>query len=206
MILSRLCLNPMHRDTYRFIGDRYRIHQALTACAGMSRQEGGILFRIEDGPVILIQSQVELDWDRLGLAEGALKAAPESKILQINPGVGQEFSFRLLCHPTKKVPVEGKKNSVQRTLRTDEEQIEWLRRKADQNGFHLIQVELTPETWRDTKPASDGDGKRCEVISATRFDGLLKVSDCEKFLAGISKGVGPHKAYGLGMISLAQKI
>lgn len=192
----------MHKDTYRFVGDRYRIHQSLTACAGMSRKEAQILFRIEDGPVLLVQSDVELDWDRLGLAEGALLAPPESKPFCVEPSVGREFSFRLLCHPIKKVQVEGRKNSAQRTLRTDEEQIEWLRRKADQNGFRLLQVELTHETWRDTKPALETDRKRSEVISATRFDGRLVVSEPEMFRQGFEKGIGPHKAYGLGLLSL----
>jgi CRISPR system Cascade subunit CasE len=202
MILSRICLNPMHSDTYRFASDPYRIHQALTACASLSRQEASILFRMDDGPTLIVQSDTELNWEKLGLREGALLQEPQSKAFDPSIRVGQQFGFRLRCNPAKKVKVEGKKNSQFKTIRDVEGQIEWLKSKGGQFGFSLLSVEHTHEEWTDTKPPKSGDGIRKPRVSGTRFDGELIVTDTEKFREGLAKGIGPQKAYGFGLLSL----
>lgn len=54
-------------------------------------------------------------------------------------GAGNRFGFDLLCIPSKKEKREGK-NSRRILLKTEEERVEWLRKKAEQNGFSLLWV------------------------------------------------------------------
>ena len=37
---------------------------------------------------------------------------------------------------------------------------------------------------------------------AVRFSGVLEITDAERFRDGYLRGVGPEKAYGLGMLML----
>lgn len=54
------------------------------------------------------------------------------------------------------------------------------------------------------------DGRRFPLpnqkhqFSAARFDGILQITEAEKFLAALENGIGPAKGYGFGLLSLAR--
>lgn len=209
MILSRIVFNPMNAAVYRFVGDPYGLHIRLCQCFAASRAEAGILYRIEEGPVLLVQSELEADWSKLGLPDSALRGLPASKTFEPEFLLGQRLSFRLRCRPSVKKAEEGHKHSKQRYLRTDEERRQWLARQGERWGFRVEQVEVSQERWHDTKPGQPAppagkDGKRVDTFPATRFDGVLVVTDPDKIREAVRKGIGPQKAYGFGLLSLAR--
>lgn len=109
---------------------------------------------------------------------------------------GQVFSFDLLTHPSKKQK-QANGNSKRVFLRTSEERAAWLSRQGEKNGFHVIGL-------YEEEPY-DMHGKRSTGIMklrVVRMKGQLQVVDAEKFAAAYQNGIGPEKAYGLGMLLL----
>lgn len=113
---------------------------------------------------------------------------------RFHPGLA--LGFDLLAYPCKKVDV-GRANSVRAFLTTSQERRAWLVRQGEKNGFAL-------RVLREDEPA-DMRGKRrtgLVQIRAVRFSGVLEITDAERFRDGYLRGVGPEKAYGLGMLML----
>ncbi len=212
MILSRIQFNPFHARTYALVGDAYELHRRLCGCLSSSRQEASILFRIEPGPVLLVQSEFEPDWSNFGEPAEVFKSKPECKPFNPEFAQGQRLTFRLRCRPCKKQAEEGSKHSKLRFLRTETERLEWLKRQGEKYGFVIESVEATYERWIDTKQAHQGeisgtDGrerKKSASLPAIRFDGVLIVHDPSCFLKALQFGIGPQKAYGFGLLSVAR--
>ncbi|MDX2064748.1 MAG: type I-E CRISPR-associated protein Cas6/Cse3/CasE [Fimbriimonadaceae bacterium] len=206
MILSRLVFNPLHAGAYKLADDPYGLHIRLCACAQKCRAEGAILYRWEEGPVLLVQSDGPLDWSKLELPPNALRGEPQSKPFDPSFRVGQRLTFRIRCRPCKKVKVEPGKNSRLRALRTEEARLDWLARQGHKAGFLVEHVEATQEVWQDTRPSQNEreDMSLRERVPATRFDGVLVVQNPEQLLAAVRQGIGPQKAYGFGMLSLGR--
>lgn len=224
MILTRIRLNPMHRLTYRLIGDVDALHKTLCACVGDKRDAAGLLFRIEEGPVLLVQSQTQPDWSKFTKERNVLQGDPEDKAFEPVFVAGATYAFRLRCRPSKKVKVDGKKNSSQRFLRTEEERFAWLSRQGEAHGFTVKRVEITHESWSlpdgpspsqragdleqaESEESTEGVGsnsaRATRTMPGVRFDGVLMVTDPEKLLAAVRNGIGPQKAFGFGLLSLA---
>jgi len=201
MYLSRIVLNPYHAKSYALASDPYGIHVRLCALFGAARRDVGLLFRVEDGPVILFQSSLPPDWEKWSEPIALLREPPRTKELAIAAEVGDRFSFRLRCRPSKKVKREGRKNSAFVNLRSDDEKLAWLQRMGAKHGFVIESAGLTPENWMDTKAPPE----ERKSLGAVQFNGVLVVTDPDKLREAVANGVGPQKAYGFGMLSLARE-
>jgi CRISPR system Cascade subunit CasE len=105
--------------------------------------------------------------------------------------------------------------------RTAGHQITWLTSRIDQWGFTLIDVEDAGPALRlsarerlifhkkpkdDTthkKPKDDTTASRRVVLSTATFDGAVRVTDPHRARHTLLHGVGPAKAYGCGLFTLA---
>lgn len=110
---------------------------------------------------------------------------------------GSGWKFDLMAVPSKKIRAEGK-NSRRAYLVTPEERRLWLERKGEQNGFKILFLEE-----RGEQKCSGQRGDARIIFSAMQFGGILEVTDKEKFWHGYSGGIGPERAYGMGMLMLA---
>lgn len=188
-----------------------------------------LLFRIdseEAGPTVLIQTAVEPDWDAFEIAPRALRRPIETKAFAPVIERGRRFSFRVLCQPSWRkagqfgTKTNGKRRSgPRRACQTDEERLLWLHRKARGSGAAIQSVALTVVEWRNTKPLQSKDGQPMESLEdatkrafssdpanrlgAVRFDGVLTVTDDGPFSQALQNGVGPGKAFGFGLLSIA---
>lgn len=141
---------------------------------------------------------------------------------------GQVLSFRLRANPTKRIAemtnCEDRLKGKRVGLLREEEQVAWLVRKGQERekgrpgGFeilmkevesydteiHLVpRVNVCPEgTQRDRKT----DNGRSHVTRhlAVRFDGLLRITDADAFRETLARGIGPGKAFGFGLLSVAR--
>lgn len=162
-----------------------------------ARRDMGVLFRIERSKsrvVLLVQSTTEPDWKELG---NIFLEPPQHKQIDSIIGAvetGRTLVFRLRANPTKQIPT-GQKNPKRVGLFGEDNQLEWLKRKAANGGFKVWPIRVAHEGSVKTK-----DGKSFESVL---FDGVLKVTDAEKFIKTVEEGVGPGKAYGFGLLSLA---
>lgn len=184
----------------------YQVHQFV--CAGFRDKqaavEARILFRYDeeaDGVgCLVVQSLEQPDYSRF---EGKLKQDGCSvlgpKPIALPTFVSNDvLVFRLLARPTKRVAV-GPSRGKRRSLRTEEEQIQWLYRKATENGFRVDQVQPTDVVWFDSKASRGGDNRK---LRAVRFDGVLTVLDPQLLARAIAFGIGAQKGYGFGLLSV----
>lgn len=197
--------------------------------AQSARDEFGLLFRLEtsvrSGQVTaIVQSALEPSWGQL--PSGYLLEAENNPACKPVNGsysslmIGQRLAFRLRANPTKKIgtrrkDAEGGKSNGQRIeIRGEENQIAWLHRKADQHGFRLVGVRIKPEIadvrarpenkvigWREVNDAVAP--KRRMTFAAVAFEGVLEITDADKFKQALADGIGSGKAYGFGLLSIA---
>ncbi len=232
MYLSRLILNPSSRNVRRDLSNCQDLHRTLlkafpSSLAGPSpvRAEHGILHRLEiagGAPIVLVQSQEHPDWSCLDqgyLLPVAGQENPACKPLDETYSTirdGLSLRFRLTANPTRKVetktrPDGTKSNGRREPLRTEQEQLDWLRRKADASGFEILSVKshsAVPDVQADEQRAwtvrkgRKGDG-RSMTFHAVQFEGRLKVKDRMQFIEALKQGIGGAKAYGFGLLSIA---
>jgi len=204
--LSRIALNPMSGRAIRLAGDLEQLHATLYALFS-NAERGRVLFRIDNPngfPVVIIQSASEPHWNDLKLEPTDLIAVPESKPFDFSPLTGAEYAFRLLARPTHRLAT-GKENpnGKRRDLRTDEERLNWLRRKSESSGFKVLSCGLTilnlPAIKSGRQFRQPGGS-----FSAVQFDGILTVTDPDKLREAVANGIGTQKAYGFGLLSLAR--
>jgi CRISPR system Cascade subunit CasE len=182
--------------------------------------EGEFLWRLEpetdsqecSGPRILVQSRSLPDWSRIGV-KGWLAEEPDpaidlaSRLNLHNLKAGQRFRFRLCANPC--VTRKGKRLGMLKTV----DQEAWLERKGELHGFSLprfasfdfseakqgrVDVRVSQEQMIRGKRR---DGSEIRVFSVL-YDGIITVSEPEKFRLALQTGVGHGKAMGLGLLSV----
>lgn len=233
MYLSRLILNPYSHKVRRDLGNCQDLHRTVLSAFPQTdtKQEGaraqfGVLYRIDvekktNKIVLLVQSAVEPDWKRLPdsyLAETSLEnpacKSVEETYSANNLRIGRKLFFHLRANPTQRIVVyennirqKGKRVEFQ----TEQEQVAWLKRKAEGLGFKLLSLKVSkddilnlqvmPEQkvkgWKLTKPLTFGS-----VI----FSGELEITNSDLFQKAIKDGIGSGKSYGFGLLSLATKL
>jgi CRISPR system Cascade subunit CasE len=225
VILSRLRLNPRSREAARDLADCQELHRTISSAfpgsAGAPvRAQFGILYRVEYPSTILIQSYEQPDFARL--AHGYLMGPAESKdVADAWDRIGNEavLRFRLRANPTRKIDSKSGLDGIRRNgkrveLRTELEQLDWLRRKAAKGGFEIIAVRSAAQV-PDVRVTGEGKirGQRAWTsgsrekhrltFASVLFEGKLRVEDRDRFRATLEHGVGSAKAYGFGLLSIA---
>lgn len=232
--LSRVPLNLHSRQVRRELADRHELHRTLMRTVGQANQgeqaraRFEMLYRVETDPIcprILLQTRFEPDWD--ALPSGFVANPAETKAIDhVLEGIlaGHVLTFRLLANPTRRatgrrvgrlgtpeanfvvVDANGRARGKLIPLRTQAEQLDWLRRRADRCGFEVVPVQAS-ESVSDVRvsmpPGAFGEraGKRLTFGSA-QFDGRLRVVDAEAFVTAVRSGIGRGKAYGYGLLSI----
>lgn len=117
----------------------------------------------------------------------------------------RRYAFQLLANPTKKITklgADGKptKNGKRVPLRTREEYVAWMQRKAEQGGFAVEADTLrTIQQGREHFQKKEMRG----LHTAVEFQGVLAVTDPAKFHETFTRGIGSAKAFGFGLLVIA---
>lgn len=222
MFLSKLILNHRSREARRDLGDCQQLHRTVLNAfpqieGEAARQHFGLLFRLEQDPrgvtTLLVQSQSEPDWSHLPSGY-LLEPATSKPVLALYAGLqpSLRLRFRLRANPTMRV---SKNNLTQQErwrgkrieLRSEEDRIAWLQRKADAAGFRLLSVEINPDVLNlqtATEAKTFGKHEKGRLsFGAAMFNGELEITDAEKFKQALADGIGSGKAYGFGLLSIA---
>lgn len=217
MYLSRLILNPRSRRVQRELAEPYEMHRSIMRAFRDDLQQGEerVLWRVDEHPrwglTLLVQSRDLPAWAWL-LEDGAQgyllpaeEANPAVKPFDLQPAIGQAFTFRLRANPTKRMGRGAEKNASKRIgLYTEDEQLAWLTRKGEQHGFRVLQAQVS----RDGKIKDEDAIHRGEVthkleLLSVQFDGVLQVTDPGLLLRAVETGIGSGKGFGFGLLSLA---
>jgi len=217
MYLSRLQLNPNNREVWRtHLSNPYKTHQMVMRGFpdNTKREQSQVLYRLEirdNSPVLMVQSVVEPDWSTINpnylLSPDPFDpwSNPVVKPVTLPLQVGQVLSFRLCANPTRKKVRRDengeRRNSNRVPLVQEAEQIDWLQKRADAGGFTVLRATVSQSQqqriWKaqEAKPIS---------LYTVQFDGYLRVDQPDKLQEAILAGIGPSKAFGCGLLSLAR--
>jgi len=222
MFVSRLILDPRCRRVRAEMLNPYEMHRTLQRAFEGDRVEAGMLYRVDVDratgvPTVIVQSQADPRWDFLAqLPRYVLDTGepnPEHKPFIPVFSAGQLLHFRLRANPARKLSNRriGNRNGVRVGLYTEDEQLAWLARKGEEGGFRLLSCHVVPEGkvyGKKTSPETlDEEGRPTKHEMqhfAVRFDGVLQVTDPEALLGTLRCGIGPAKAFGFGLLSLAR--
>ena len=230
LYLSSLLINPEHTQARRDLARPYDLHRTLGHVFPGPRathdQKGrdnyelhhGMLYRVEEpephGVPVLVQSVTKPDWIRLPQGYTTCLNGPK----EFTPYVakGQHLRFRLVANPVRRVRPEGKKHPRRRPLvhpRAKEGietgYLDWLERQAQRAGFTVLHVVDAPsrqgyKRCMERDPGQIGPIPKEELPHfGVRFDGVLHVTDPDALNAAVRNGIGPAKAFGFGLLSLA---
>lgn len=212
MVLSKIILDIRHpsvRQAMRDANDMHRnIMSGFSAQGGeeMARAGMRVLYRLfskRDQLYLLVSSDERPD--PAALAERGFYT-DETLIRDVTPlkDVFQEgrcLRFELFASPCRKVGGAGR-NSRRMFLETPEERAEWLARKGENGGFHILQLD-------ELGGRVDVVGRRDSMVvknSAVLYSGVLRITDADAFWRSYSEGIGPGKAYGMGMLNVSAAI
>jgi CRISPR system Cascade subunit CasE len=179
---------------------------------------------------VYVQSRFEPNWSFLNAKRDYLSAFADMvsyAYKDIMPSYRrihneQVLSFRLRANPTKRVgkkddPLKGKRVELYR----EADQIDWLMRKGREReaeapgGFELLMKPIIDEKGeeqliprvnvkREGKVKGRKRSQRHETTHlSVLFDGLLRVTDPNAFKETLIYGIGPAKAFGFGLLSVA---
>lgn len=221
MLLHRIHLDPRSRKVRRDLADFYELHSTLCRAFSVPERKcppGAFLWRIEPETDengfarILVQSNSEPVWSRIEFQDWSARIDPPVPLAQRlkleTLEVGQRFRFRLRANPS--VTRNGKRLGLLKPV----EQEQWLSRKGDQHGFSLPKLpcfdgmEATGEridvriSQEQVLVGRRREGAHIRVFSVL-YDGVLRISDPDKFRRGLQTGIGHGKVMGLGLLSVA---
>jgi CRISPR system Cascade subunit CasE len=199
--------------------------------AASPRADLGVLFRVEPMTAppyvpVLIQSRAEPAWRLETNAVAGVEGPKSLSTLLDRISAGKRYRFRLRASPTRRVhgratlgadpargrmrpeKAEAKGKRVELTREAD--RIAWLERRAEAAGFRIVTAHLLPgghdvpallaSGAGKTKGRKDGAGL---TLATVLFDGLLEVRDADRFRNALRNGIGPGKAFGCGLLSIA---
>lgn len=191
------------------------------------RNEFNLLHRLDfdsrNGKAVLfVQSGIAPDWSFLQ-ADYAVRIECKTVHEQYsNIANGMRLLFRLQANPTKRIgksdgkaderfkPSDERKIRRRVELRTDEEKIGWLKRKGEEAGFRLTDARIKEAVENAHVHSSSkqfgrrGRNDKKMTFGAVVFEGILQVTDAEKFTESLKTGIGTGKAYGFGLMSIAK--
>jgi len=177
--------------------------------------KNGFLFRIDPipggSPLITVQSACPPDWDyAFHNAQYLLRAKPQP--MPYNPRFEphQRLRFRLRANPTRRArkssrhpsghPVEPKWIGKRIPVLPDALQ-DWLARRGTEGSFQVAALtSVLPGYVYFNKTGQPGGGQR---LFSVLFEGVLELTDPEAFVNTLQTGIGPGKAYGFGLLSVA---
>lgn len=156
----------------------------------------------------------------VGNAGYLLAALPdEPRALRVSLKLGEKFRFRLTANPTQKTGtilkserlamkergMKDPKRHGRRVPVRPEDYAQWLVARSEAHGFRLV------EPFEDTLRTEAGyvyvnkthDSAKGQRLKSVTYEGLLEITGPDRFREALRSGIGPGKAFGFGLLSIA---
>lgn len=221
MYLTLMRLNPHSTAVQRDLRDIHALHRTIMRAFPSvvdpdqeARACWGVLHRLEvdnrTGRILLyVQSRIAPNWSFLpdnylaadGMPNPAVKSVAEAYAAIRE---GRILRFRLRANPTRKIDTKSGPNGERCNGRRVplaglDRQVQWLANKGKQHGFELLQVTVVAAGAAELVHSHTTR----RTFQGVLFEGRLRVADAERFRAALASGIGPGKAYGFGLLSIA---
>ncbi len=208
MTLAEIEINRRNPSARRALADCHDMHRNIMRAfadtdEANARQILGVQYRLlqaDEGVKALVLSNQPGDWDRLRGNGYILEREKSVDELLKSFAKGRVLGFDIFCVPSKKVKGDGS-NSRRRMLTLGEERLNWLMRKGQTMGFEVLSC-LENGNFRAVGTRVGGQ----IVFAYVRMVGNLQISDADAFRRTYCVGIGPEKAYGMGMLLLGLRL
>ena len=202
MYLSKIEMSLSDPSVRAALRDAQRMHRLAAGLYQLPRREAELVYRVRaqgHKVALYLYAGQAVRRDRL-LPGMVLVGERELSDWLASMREGQRWGFDLLTMPFKKEPDPAGGNSRRRVLRTQDERLAWLARKGEQNGFALVQAQESVGEKSSAVHTEEKGGRL--YLDCYRYSGTLLILDAERFRQAVQNGIGPGKAYGLGMLLL----
>lgn len=218
MFLTRLYLNKERRGARRLLGSPQALHAAVLAgfppIADDDRPTSRVLWRLDtpsSTPTLYVVSPARPDLTHLveqaGWPSVSTWETRDYQPLLAGLATGQCWGFRLTANTTKSMKLnEDARRSKRYGHVTAEQQQLWLIQRLPQLGVQLAKTAAGDDELQvDDRSIRKFVRQRSTVtLSVATFRGLLVVDDPAPLRAALIGGIGPAKAYGCGLLTLAR--
>lgn len=217
MYLSRIALDANRRGTMRALASPEILHGAVEA--GFPPSPDGTrarrLWRVDrlgKTYYLLVLSAQQPDFSHLAAQFGYPDSERPWETKAYDPLLGrlrpgQVWSFRLRANPVRsslreKDGASGRGKVFAHV--TQAQQKQWLLARAQRCGFTLAEdtFDVVHTEWKRFRKS--GGGGHEVILRTATFEGLLTVSDSERFKRALLSGIGRAKAYGCGLLTVAR--
>lgn len=212
MYMTRMFLDAEQRQTMQALAEPNHLHGAIERAFSETRVRR--LWRIDwfrDQCCLLLVSEQPPDLHRLAEQFGFPDTKPVWETRDYDPLLnrlqkGQNWHFRLRANPTRSKIEQGIKNAKRGRVYahvTRTQQKEWLLERADTHGFLLDDnaFDVVNSSWLRFRKR----GGSLVTFCAATFEGSLTIVDLDKFEDALVNGIGRAKAYGCGLLTIAQR-
>lgn len=210
MYLSRIELNTALRETMKALASLSMLHGAVEGSFEGERTRR--LWRLDElngKKYVLILSEEKPDLRRFSEQfgfPGEYETKDYSPLLE-RITEGGKWQFRLTANPVVSKPDgSGKRGKIMPHI-TPEHQKRWLSERAEKlgfslelDGFQVIRSKRYDFRKRNGNDPEKGSS-RVRLLSVT-FEGILTVTDAERFKETLCLGIGREKAYGQGLLTV----
>lgn len=215
--LSRVELNPRRRAGRSLLGSPQAMHAAvLAAFPGRlaDRTEQRVLWRLDPAPGavhLFVVSPEQPDFTHI-IEQAGWPTLPSWQTREYGSfldrlAAGQSWMFRLTANPTRSRRPEDGRRSQRYGHVTVTQQQEWLLRRCIKAGFDVVSpagpssADGAVVRERTAQQFRRGDGT--VTLATATFEGRLVVVDAKALRTTLIAGLGPAKAYGCGLLTLA---
>jgi CRISPR system Cascade subunit CasE len=207
MYLTRMELDTAKRATMRALTNPSALHGTLESSFPGERQHP--LWRLDhlNGKTYLLllsheKSDLTRGEETFGFPGLGWETRDYSPLLQ---RIVQDslWHFRLVANPTKSVPDpnRGKRGKV-RAYTAPQDQKQWLLEQGEKHGFQVTDgsFDVMGQQWLHFLKGKERE-KAVSLLAVT-YEGVLQVTDPERFCETLCHGLGRGKAYGMGLLTV----
>lgn len=194
MCLTTFTLNPDSPEARECLRHPYEMHRTLKCAAP---DDPRILFRINRSA-----GEVRVVWDRcMPLPDGFAVGVSQCEL----PGTpaGTMCEFRLRGKPvmsrTRKGGTGNRMRGKRAAVSGMPERIAWLERALAANGAALLDAHVVRGVILGERNGTH-ENKQSIPHAGCEFEGLLKVTDAERFAYALRNGIGRARAFGFGLL------
>lgn len=232
--LSRIYINPLRSLGQRYLRDPQFLHTEVLGGISSPDVADRVLWRLEVQPhraAVIVLTRSRPSWEHMveragwpGVDEPQALVRPYNGLLD-SIARGRQFALLVKANPTSSTKHPQAPSAVQKERlaehsrprgvrvphRTVEHQLAWFRDRIERWGFtpltdeHDVPAVRLVARDRMSFKKKPTDDHRVTLQTAT-YSALVAIDDPDAARRSLLDGVGPGKAYGLGLITLAPPV